>query len=96
MSSFWPLTLFSEPFINGLLSPSRITAWAQDDRRMNDYHASLRKSEMSGKPVVSSVYQGFSGLRLPPPPAPSQTRGMDLVAEFDAGMKQVEGWPSEG
>ncbi|KAJ2918356.1 hypothetical protein MD484_g2061, partial [Candolleomyces efflorescens] len=53
----------------------QITAWAQDDRRMNDYHASLRMPEMLGMPV---------------------TPGMDLVAEFDAGMRQVEAWPSEG
>ncbi|RXW24586.1 hypothetical protein EST38_g1275 [Candolleomyces aberdarensis] len=74
----------------------QIDAWAKDDRRMNDYHASLRSSRMSGKTAIGAVYKGFLGLRLPPLPVPSQAPNMDLVAEFDAGMKRVEVWPSEG
>ncbi|KAJ2923057.1 hypothetical protein H1R20_g14039, partial [Candolleomyces eurysporus] len=74
----------------------QIDAWAKDDRRMNDYHASLRSSGMSGKTAIGAVYKGFLGLRLPPLPVPSQTSNMDLVAEFDAGMRRVEAWPSGG
>ncbi|KAJ2934304.1 hypothetical protein H1R20_g2756, partial [Candolleomyces eurysporus] len=74
----------------------QIDAWAKDDRRMNDYHASLRSSGMSGKTAIGAVYKGFLGLRLPPLPVPSQTPNIDLVAEFDAGMRRVEAWPSGG
>lgn len=90
------VSLFDALFINELLSSCRINLWAKDDPRMRDYHASLRTSGKAAKNTISAVYQSFSGLRLPPPPGPSQTPNMDLVAELDAGMRRVEAWPSEG
>lgn len=64
---------------------------------MTAWQASLRNQ---GYPIAVAVGAAgghpFGNLRLPPAPAPPKVKTMDLVKEFEEGMRRVEAWPSEG
>ena len=83
---------------NGATSSNRVAVWAKEDPRMKAYHASLRGHGHPYPPGIHGAIGGhpFGNLRLPPAPAPAKASTMDLVTEFEEGMRRVEAWPSEG
>ncbi|KAF6754275.1 hypothetical protein DFP72DRAFT_899833 [Ephemerocybe angulata] len=74
----------------------QIAEWAKVDPQMRAYRGRTTQPPRASI-TTKSLYAGFQNLNLPPPPSPSSSQQtMDLLAEVEQGIRQVEAWPSEG